>query len=192
MHCYFSKHYILTAQFREIALGSRKLLTGSSKLVSLSTAARQGAWPSARHSGFWRCHLGSDLVWQEALMHRTVERLSNLTSGLSQMHRRMRARHPDCQINNVRSLLCLLVCQMKLDCDGSKRGDQSTLGKLNQNSACFVRHLHTQVVFVCVCVCVIPHICTCDSKWLFMIVLYKGDWRFLPYRYMVLVWVAEL
>lgn len=125
MRCYFSKHYILTAQFWKIALGLRKLLTGSSKLVSLSTAARQGAWPLARHSGFWRCHLSSDLVWQEALMYSTVERLSNRTSGLSQMHRQMSARHPDCQMNDVRSLLCLLLCQMKFDCDG----DQSTLGK---------------------------------------------------------------
>lgn len=35
--------------FAKIAFGARKLLTGSPKLVSLSNAPRQGAWPTARH-----------------------------------------------------------------------------------------------------------------------------------------------
>lgn len=48
LRCYFSKHYISTAQFCKIAFGERKLLTGSPKLVSLSNASRQGAWPTAR------------------------------------------------------------------------------------------------------------------------------------------------
>lgn len=107
----------------------RKLLTGSSKLVSLSNATRQGAWPTARRPQLSVLDVGGVtsvqiLAGKEALIYSAAEPLSCLTSGLSQMHRQMSTHHPRLSDEQVRSLPCLLVCQMKLDHDGSNRDQQ--------------------------------------------------------------------
>ncbi len=86
-------------------LWPKKLLTRSSKLVSVSFASRQGAWPRSNiHSPV--CHLlevsshfKSPLAGGFDLWHPWAFFFSSPTSGPFQMHGQMNMRRPDCQDN---------------------------------------------------------------------------------------------